>query len=229
MSRVLNLIELARFPIHEQLLLEEKLLRNCDAFYCLTNFGAPPAYVLPISAKKEDWLDDVHHPIVRRYTGGGGVVIDESTLFVSFIGPSSLLDKSPCPTSIHQFAEKHFSPYIPGFKRNENDYCIEDRKIGGNAQYISKNRFVHHTSFLWDFDPKKMAKLKTPPRMPSYRNNRSHDDFILSLKPHFPTPAHFFDCLKSTLLANYTCNSINLNTLQNIKNRLCRIATFIDN
>ena len=115
MSRVLNLIELARFPIHEQLLLEEKLLRNCDGFYCLTNFGAPPAYVLPISAKKEDWLHDVTHPVIRRYTGGGGVVIDESTLFVSFIGPAGLLNSAPTPTSIHQFAEKHFSPYIPGF------------------------------------------------------------------------------------------------------------------
>ena len=65
--------------------------------------------------------------------------------------------------------------------------------------------------------------------MPDYRNNRSHEDFVVTLKSHFPTPAHFFDKLKGTLLESYTCNSINLNSLQNIKNRLCRIATFIDN
>lgn len=229
MPRVLNLVELARFPIHEQLHLEEKLLRNCDGFYCLTNFGAPPAYVLPISAKKEEWLQEVTHPVIRRYTGGGGVVIDESTLFVTFIGPAELLNSAPTPSSIHEFAEKHYAHYIPGFIRKENDYCIDDRKIGGNAQYISKNRFVHHTSFLWDFDPKKMAKLKTPPRMPSYRNSRSHEDFVATLKSHFQSPTHFFDQLKTALLSHYKCNSINLNSLQAIKNQLCRIATFIDN
>lgn len=229
MPRFLNLVELARFPIHEQLLLEEKLLRNCDKFYCLTNFGAPPAYVLPISAKKEEWIHQAPHPIVRRYTGGGGVVIDENTLFVTFIGPTTLLEGGAAtPASIHRFAEKHFSPYIPGFIRKENDYCIEDKKIGGNAQYISKNRFVHHTSFLWDFDPKKMAWLKTPPRMPDYRNQRSHDDFLLTLKPLFPTPSHFFDRLRSALLANYTCKSINLSHLEPIKKHPCRLSTHLE-
>lgn len=39
----------------------------------------------------------------------------------------------------------------PQFQHLENDYVIFDRKIAGNAQAISKNRWIHHTSFLIDF------------------------------------------------------------------------------
>ena len=46
------------------------------------------------------------------------------------------------------------------FCLREHDYVINDRKIGGNAQTITKDRFVHHTSFLWNFDAKKMSYLK---------------------------------------------------------------------
>jgi len=42
----------------------------------------------------------------------------------------------------------------------ENDYVLGPRKMGGNAQSIIKNRWVHHTSFLWDFDVLKMRYLK---------------------------------------------------------------------
>jgi len=44
-----------------------------------------------------------------------------------------------------------------------------DRKFGGNAQSITKNRWVHHTSFLWDYDVKNMSYLKLPAKVPQYR------------------------------------------------------------
>lgn len=48
-----------------------------------------------------------------------------------------------------------------------------DRKFGGNAQSIIKGRWVHHTSFLWDFQPANMELLRHPPRMPAYRQARA--------------------------------------------------------
>ena len=47
-----------------------------------------------------------------------------------------------------------------------------DRKFGGNAQSITKGRWVHHTSFLWDFQAANMELLRHPPRMPAYRQAR---------------------------------------------------------
>ena len=49
------------------------------------------------------------------------------------------------------------------------DYVFGDRKFGGNAQSITKNRWIHHTSFLWDYEVSNMAYLKHPARAPEYR------------------------------------------------------------
>ena len=49
------------------------------------------------------------------------------------------------------------------------DYTFGEQKFGGNAQAITKQRWLHHTSFLWDFDRDNMALLKHPSRVPEYR------------------------------------------------------------
>ena len=49
------------------------------------------------------------------------------------------------------------------------DYTFGEQKFGGNAQAITKQRWLHHTSFLWDFDDSNMALLKHPSRVPKYR------------------------------------------------------------
>jgi lipoate-protein ligase A len=47
------------------------------------------------------------------------------------------------------------------------------RKFGGNAQAITNKRWLHHTSFLWDFDPANMAALLNPAKQPDYRQVRA--------------------------------------------------------
>ena len=49
------------------------------------------------------------------------------------------------------------------------DYVFGHRKFGGNAQAITKDRWLHHTSFLWDYQQDRMALLKLPARAPEYR------------------------------------------------------------
>jgi hypothetical protein len=49
------------------------------------------------------------------------------------------------------------------------DYAFSHLKFGGNAQSITKNRWVHHTSFLWDYNVKNMDYLRIPKRVPEYR------------------------------------------------------------
>lgn len=55
-------------------------------------------------------------------------------------------------------------------KQHFADYAFGSRKFGGNAQSITKNRWVHHTSFLWDYDVSNMDYLKLPMRAPEYRS-----------------------------------------------------------
>lgn len=79
------------------------------------------------------------------------------------------------------------------------DYVFKDVKFGGNAQAISKRRFVHHTSLLWRFDPDRMALLQHPARTPEYRQGRPHHRFITPLQDHVPSRPHLLDQLTASL------------------------------
>ena len=68
-----------------------------------------------------------------------------------------------------------------GFAVRANDYCLGERKFGGNAQSISGKRWLHHTSLLWDYVPERMSILKLPSKRPAYREDRPHGDFVRGL------------------------------------------------
>jgi lipoate---protein ligase len=196
---MMNFLQLDKMPIFEMLQLEEALLRVGEGNWCLINRGSPPAIVMGISGKEEELLhaDEVQRqqiPVIRRFSGGGTVVIDEETLFVTFIGDHNLA--TPYPEPILRFVSDHYAKPIAAW---ENDLIIGDRKCGGNAQYIRKNRWLHHTSLLWDYSPTRMQTLKHPKRTPKYRAGRDHTDFICRLRDHFPSPDQFLQSLRSTL------------------------------
>ena len=130
--------------------------------------------------------------VLRRYTGGGTVIVDHNSVFTSWIMNSSDANTSPFPREIMAWSETMFKPVFDGcldpasadkFILREHDYVIGDKKIAGNAQTITKDRWVHHTSFLWDYDNHNMSYLSIPKKRPEYRANRDHNDFLRRLKP----------------------------------------------
>lgn len=88
---------------------------------------------------------------------------------------------------------------LPSFDCKENDYVIGNLKCGGNAQYLQKDRWLHHTSFLWDFDPQEMGLLAHPKKAPAYRQDRAHKEFLLSLKNHFCSKEDFLLRIRNNL------------------------------
>jgi lipoate-protein ligase A len=74
---------------------------------------------------------------------------------------------------------------FPKFELRENDYVFGDKKVAGNAQSIVKGGWLHHTSFLWDFDSDNMRYLTLPDKRPDYRGDRSHDDFLVRLSEFY--------------------------------------------
>ncbi|KAL2928872.1 Highly reducing polyketide synthase sdnO [Bienertia sinuspersici] len=58
-----------------------------------------------------------------------------------------------------------------GLKSIQEDYVFGNLKFGGNAQSITKNRWIHHTSFLWDYEDANMTYLRIPQRAPKYRQS----------------------------------------------------------
>lgn len=189
MSDNFHFLRLNRWPILKQLHLEEALLKGTEENWCLVNWGAPPAFVLGISSNLEENVQlPAPFPVIRRYTGGGVVVIDENTFFVSLIGNASLLPGPLYPEHVFEFAAARLKGAFPEpFSLKERDFVFADKKCGGNAQYIGKGRFVHHISFLYRFDKEKLAWLVHPRKEPDYRKKRSHTDFLTALSPYFAT------------------------------------------
>ena len=131
---------------------------------------------------------------MRRFSGGGTVFVDAKTLFVTWICNAAQVAVACCPQKIHLWAAEQYKlahPQVP-MRLLDNDYVIGQRKCGGNAQYLCKGRWLHHSSFLWDYDLQNMAYLQMPAKTPAYRQGRGHAEFLCRLKEHFPHPDSFY-------------------------------------
>ncbi len=216
----LYLLKFNNLNIYEQLLIEEALLRTDDRNFCIINDGSPNAIVLGISSSVEKFVDHKkaqknNIPLIQRYSGGGTVFVDSNTVFVSFIINKEVVNDHLFPEAIHKWAEKIYKDVfnIDGFALKENDYVIKDKKFGGNAQYIKKNRCVHHTTFLWDFEPENMNCLLLPPKIPNYRKQRNHLDFLTSIRHHFESKKLLIKALEDTLSKHFISKEVKLDEL----------------
>lgn len=193
---LMNLVRFKGLPILQQLHLEERLLRTSSENWCIINDGTDqPTVVMGVSGKPAELLaiesvlcDQI--PVIRRFSGGGTVVVDPGTIFVTYIcNKDAVVGLQPYPQPIMSWSGLLYNRVFQGigdFHLRENDYVFGNRKFGGNAQSITKNRWIHHTSFLWNYDVRNMAYLKHPARAPEYRLARSHLDFICRMKDYIP-------------------------------------------
>jgi lipoate-protein ligase A len=216
---MIHFLDLGHTPIFEQLKLEEALLRGTDWNFCIVNRGSPRAIVMGISGKPEVLLDlkkvqKDKIPVIKRFSGGGTVIVDEDTLFITFILSKNAVPIAAFPEPILRWSgdiyEKSWK--IPGFHVEENDYAIGPQKCGGNAQYIQKDRWLHHTSFLWDFKNENMVYLTMPLKQPRYRQNRNHLDFLCRLNA-FGSKEELIAALQVELIKRFSVKPISINEL----------------
>jgi lipoate-protein ligase A len=107
---MLRVIRATGMAILDQLRLEEALLRNTKDNWLFINDGAAkPAIVLGISGDPHK-LVHVHQaheagvPLIKRFTGGGTVIVDKNTIFVTMImNQSDMQHVEPFPRPIMQF------------------------------------------------------------------------------------------------------------------------------
>jgi lipoate---protein ligase len=204
---LLNVVCVAGIAIEEQLALEEALLRADQENWFLWNQGSSPAVVLGISGKIEELIHQTAWrasglPLVRRFSGGGTVVVDQETLFASWlINQDSLPHVALQPQALLQFIGDLIQPL--GIQIEAQDFTVQGRKVGGNAQYLRRGRWLHHTSFLWNYSPARMNLLKIPSKQPSYRAAREHHEFVRPLSEFLPDPLTLFNCICETLESHF--------------------------
>lgn len=122
-------------------------------------------------------------PILRRNSGGGSVYHDLGNINYTFITHSKgkvnnykLLTK-PIIDALN-------SLNIPVHFKEKSDIYLEDRKIGGNAQYLYKNTLLHHGTLLFDanIDVLNLAlKTKNHTSSVSVKSRRAH---VVNLKEY---------------------------------------------
>ncbi|WP_213358086.1 lipoate--protein ligase family protein [Chlamydiifrater phoenicopteri] len=228
------MIYLKNTPIYKQLLIEEALLRCDSRNICLININPPQSIVLGISCDpfKDLFLENViedNIPVIRRYSGGGSVYLDQDSVMVSWIISE---DKAtPSPQDILSRSYNIYAPILPpSFTIQGNDYVLGSRKFGGNGQYMQRGRFVHHTSFLWDIDLEKVSKyLKLPKKQPAYRKNRSHADFLTTLKSIYSQKEDFVDAIIQQITKNCPLEEISEDSLLPFLNKEHRVSTALLN
>ncbi|XP_057436017.1 uncharacterized protein LOC130728533 isoform X2 [Lotus japonicus] len=219
---LMKLVRLRGLPILQQLHLEERLLRTSSDNWCLINDGtSSAAIVMGLSGKLSELIEVKpvlrdHIPIIRRFTGGGTVVVDHGTIFVTLIcNKDAVPHVQPFPRSIMSWSGQLYSEVFEGhadFRLRENDYVFGDRKFGGNAQSITKHRWVHHTSFLWDYEGKNMAYLKLPAKAPKYRLTRDHMDFVCRMKEYLPR-SEFIERTIKAIETQFSVKSISMESI----------------
>lgn len=236
-SRIMNtlyLLDLENQFILSQLELEEALLRADNRNWCILNHGSPPAIVLGISAKPELLLHREQVaankvPVIRRFSGGGTVIVDQDTLFASFIFNHSLLSIPIQPETIMKWTESFYRDVFPSssFRLKENDFVFGERKFGGNAQYLRKDRWLHHTSFLWDFNQEQMNCLKIPLKMPAYREQRNHEDFLCRLREHHSSKMDIMDRIRRNLHKHFAVIQVPISSVEEVLQRPYRKTTHL--
>lgn len=229
-----KLLHLKFYPIYEQLLLEERLLRADTGNWCIINEGSSPAIVMGISGKKYELINckaalQNSMPLIKRFSGGGTVVVDKNTLFITFICQKQLHPFPAYPEPIMKWTEEIYREVFlhPEFQLKENDYVFGERKFGGNAQYIKKDKWLHHTSFLWDYAEENMKYLLHPKKTPSYRAGRPHAEFLCRLNEFFPEKKVLIERFISELEKRYPIERSNLEDALKMGSDTRQSTTFV--
>ncbi|KAF0700591.1 Aste57867_8927 [Aphanomyces stellatus] len=220
----LRLLRLQGVPIFDQLKLEEALFRvDRDNWFIWNERTQSTNIVMGISGKPAKLLDvDAvardNIPIIKRFSGGGTVVVDDSTLFTTFIvNTNALPHVKPFPREIMEWSSTFYTPLFGSltgtnevFQLREDDYVFGDRKFGGNAQSIGKDRWLHHTSFLWDYQPSNMRYLQNPTKQPKYRAQRDHTEFLCKLKDVVESQDELFQAFHHQLNEHFDLTEVTL-------------------
>ncbi len=126
-------------------------------------------------------------PILRRSSGGAAIVTGPGCLMYSVVLSYA---EHPALRSIdkaHRFVldrnAQAINEVVSGAEYcGLSDLAIDGRKFSGNSLRCKQSHLLYHGTLLYDFPLDLIGEcLKSPPRQPEYRAERSHADFVMNL------------------------------------------------
>lgn len=184
-------LDLTLPTLAENLALDEALLDDAQAGGVATlRFWTWPTFAVVVGAggalEGEVQLDRCAEdgvPVARRSSGGGTVLLGPGCLLYSLVLPmdAELADLNRSYQVISTKLAEALA--IPGVAfAGSSDLVLDDRKFSGNSQQRKRTHLLHHGTLLHAFDLTAIDRyVKHPPRMPDYRRDRPHEDFVVNL------------------------------------------------
>lgn len=134
-------------------------------------------------------------PVLRRYGGGGTVVLYPGCVVVS-IGcwVKDQFGNSRYFRDINHAVIKALGKQWPALQQlghaGISDIIFGEKKVAGTSLFRSRNYLLYQASILVDLDIKLVGKLlRHPTREPDYRRGRPHSDFLVGLVDLDPSVA----------------------------------------
>ncbi|NMA96381.1 MAG: lipoate--protein ligase [Clostridiales bacterium] len=132
-----------------------------------------------------DYIKEHNIPVVRRLSGGGAVFHDPGNINFTFImpntGDSFTNFKIYTKPIIDILAKLGIDAKLSG----RNDLTINDQKFSGNAQYIYKNRILHHGTLLFSSDMSHLANaLKVDTKKIESKGIKSIRSRVTNIESH---------------------------------------------
>ncbi|GBF77220.1 hypothetical protein PA598K_05756 [Paenibacillus sp. 598K] len=190
------------------LALEEYALRHLpmdEGGYLLFYINEPSIII----GRNQNTIEEIHAEhveakgihVVRRLSGGGAVYHDLGNLNYSILTADD-------GKSFHNFV-KFVQPVIEALGKlgveaamtGRNDIQVGERKISGNAQYVSKGRMYTHGTLLFDSDMEQIVSaLKVKPMKIESKGTKSIRSRVANISEFLPEPMSI-EAFKRRLLA----------------------------
>lgn len=159
--------------------------------------------------------------VVRRMSGGGAVYHDLGNVNYTFIE-----NRAESFSDFSRFSQ----PVIRALKTlgveahagGRNDLLIGDKKFSGNAQYVYRNRILHHGTLLFDSDLYKVSQcLKADPEKFRDKGIKSVKSRVTNISDSLPKPmtvAEFMETLKQEIrYEEYRFSQADIEAIEQLK------------
>ena len=145
-------------------------------------------------------------PILRRCSGGASIVTGPGCLMYAVVLSLHRHPQLRMIDKAHAFVVKKIEDGlraggINASMQGTSDLTVNDRKFSGNSLRCKRNAILYHGTILCEMDLQTVCdSLRTAPRQPDYRNQRSHSDLIANLD----VPTHL---IRSHLINGWNASS----------------------
>ncbi len=126
-------------------------------------------------------------PYLRRASGGAAVVTGHGCLMYAVVLSYEIHPQLTALDICHQYVmgriQKALATDVPEIDlQGTCDLTLGGKKFSGNSLRCKRTHLIYHGTILYDFDLALIHELLgTPPRMPDYREKRSHETFVTNV------------------------------------------------